>query len=135
MIEAGKEKANKLITLLSDSSAVTKMRKDGQFNFDQLNKSVNKVSISDCQNLFDYAKLLFETQDYERAHHYLFILKEILGTQTNTHYDLVSQVFWGLLACEIQLRKSRESTELTTIRKIKDMVRTRFAESPMGMLH
>jgi translation initiation factor 3 subunit E len=69
------------------------------------------------------------------AHHYLFILKEILGTQTNTHYQLVSQVFWGLLACEIQLQKSRESTELTTVRKIKDMVRTRFAESPMGMLH
>lgn len=68
------------------------------------------------------------------AHHYLFHLKEILGSQTNTHYKLVSQVFWGLLACEIQLKKSRESTELTTIRKLKDMVRSRFAESPMGML-
>lgn len=63
------------------------------------------------------------------------MLKEILGTQANTHYQLVSQVFWGLLACEIQLQKSRESTELTTIRKIKEMIRTRFSESPMGMLH
>lgn len=63
------------------------------------------------------------------------MLKEILGTQHNTHYKLVSQVFWGLLACEIQLQKSRESTELTTIRKLKDMIRTRFVESPMGMLH
>ena len=63
------------------------------------------------------------------------MLKEILGTQSNTHYELVSQVFWGLLACEIQLQKSRESTELTTIRKLKEMIRSRFVESPMGMLH
>ena len=111
------------------------MRKDGQFNFEQLSRGANKVTIADCQNLFEYSKVKFERQRYDEAHHYLFILKEILGTQTNTHYQLVSQVFWGLLACEIQLGKTRESTELTTIRKIKDMIRTRFAESPMGMLH
>ena len=35
----------------------------------------------------------------------------------------------------IQLDKSRESTELSTIRKLKDMIKSRFAESPMGMLH
>lgn len=101
LVAAGEEKAQKLITLLSNNANVTKMRKDGQFNFDALSKGVNKITISDCQNLFDFSKLLFETQKYENAHHYLFILKEILGTQTNTHYQLVSQVFWGLFACEI----------------------------------
>ena len=80
------EKARKLIALLSNNKDVTQMRKDGQFNFDQLSRGANKVSIADCQNLFDYSKLLFECQKYENAHHYLFILKEILGTQTNTHY-------------------------------------------------
>ena len=62
---AAETRAQKLITLLSDSVAVAKMRKDGQFNFDQLSKGTNKISIFDCQNLFDYSKLLFETQKYE----------------------------------------------------------------------
>ena len=75
-----------IIQLSSNNKDVTQMRKDGQFNFEQLSKGTNKVTIQDCQNLFDYSKILFECQKYENAHHYLFILKEILGTQTNTHY-------------------------------------------------
>ena len=57
--------AEKLITLLSDGQAVGKMRKEGQFNFDQLSKGAKKISIYDCQNLFNYSKLLFEMQKYE----------------------------------------------------------------------
>ena len=41
------------------------MRKEGLFNFDSLSKGQNKVTISDCQNLQTYAKLLFETQNHE----------------------------------------------------------------------
>jgi len=55
--------------------------------------------------------------------------------ETFTHAALVSQVFWGLLACEILNGKSREVIELTTVRKIKDMLKTRLVESPMAMLH
>ena len=65
LLQESEEKAKKLVTLLSDSNAVTRMRKDGQFNFDQLNKGASKVSIGDCQDLFDHAKLLFECQKYE----------------------------------------------------------------------
>lgn len=65
MLVVAEENARKLITLLSDSGAVNKMRKEGQFYFEQLNKGQNKVSIDDCQNLFDYSKLLFEMQKYE----------------------------------------------------------------------
>ena len=65
LTNAAEEKAQKLTTLLSDSVAVAKMRKEGQFNYDQLNKGTNKISIFDCQNLFDYSKILFETQKYE----------------------------------------------------------------------
>ena len=41
------------------------MRKDGQFNFYQLSRGVHKVTIDDCQALFDYSKLLFEIQKYD----------------------------------------------------------------------
>lgn len=44
-------------------------------------------------------------------------------------------MFWGLLACEILNQKSRESTELTTVRRIKDLIRTLFTESPVQLLH
>ena len=55
--------------------------------------------------------------------------------QQTSHYQLVSQVYWGLLACEIQTEQSRESTELRTIRKIKDLIKAKYSESPMDMLH
>jgi hypothetical protein len=65
----------------------------------------------------------------------LFNLKEILATETYNQSTLVSQVLWGLLACEILNNKSREVTELTTVRRIKDILKTRLSESPMQMLH
>ena len=46
--DEAKEKANKLITLLSNNKDVTQMRKDGQFNFEQLSRGANKVTIADC---------------------------------------------------------------------------------------
>lgn len=65
----------------------------------------------------------------------MFNLKEILAAETYSQSALVSQVFWGLLACEIVNQKSREVTELTTVRKIKDILKSRLSESPMQMLH
>ena len=41
------------------------MRKDGQFNFEQLSRGANKVTIADCQNLFEYSKVKFERQRYD----------------------------------------------------------------------
>jgi len=40
-----------------------------------------------------------------------------------------------LLACEIQNLKSRESIEKITIRKLKDIIKARFSDLPMQMLH
>lgn len=57
-----------------------------------------------------------------------------MGEQYN-HTELVSQVFWGLLACEILNLKAREVTELTTVRRIKDMLKVLYSEQPMKMLH
>lgn len=51
------------------------------------------------------------------------------------NYELVSQVYWGLLACQIINGKSREIVEGVTVRKIKDMLKVRLSESPMAMLH
>lgn len=64
----------------------------------------------------------------------MYNLKEILGSSTQNQ-RLLSQVFWGLLACEIQNQKSRESIEKITIRKLKDIIKARFSEFPMQMLH
>lgn len=40
-----------------------------------------------------------------------------------------------MLACEIQNLKSRESIEKITIRKLKDIIKARFSDLPMQMLH
>lgn len=69
------------------------------------------------------------------AEKYLFSLKEILATEAQSQSVLYSQVLWGLLACEILNQKSRETTEFTTVRRIKEMFKVRFSEKPMDMLH
>ena len=68
------------------------------------------------------------------AEKYLFSLKEILVSEQHNS-TLVAQVLWGLLACEILNGKTRELTELTTVRRIKDLLKNRLSESPMAMLH
>jgi len=45
--------------------------------------------------------MLYELEKYPLAEKYLFYLKEILISETYTQAALVSQVLWGLLACEI----------------------------------
>jgi len=93
------------------------MRKDKEFTFDKLKQSKD-ITSEDCQNLFEYAKCLYELEKYPQASNYLFRLKEILVNETYNQSTLVSQVFWGLLACEILNLKSRDETEMTTVRKI-----------------
>lgn len=110
------------------------MRKDKEFTFDKLKQS-KEVNENDCKSLFEYAKCLYENEKYSQAEKYLFYLKEILIQETYTQSTLVAQVFWGLLACYILNSKSREQTELTTVRKIKEILKTRFSESPMALLH
>lgn len=130
------EKAQKLLTLLSDNNKVQEMRNTQRFNFETLSKPENGgITIEDCTHLADYVKIQFELAKYQKAEKLLYGLKEILISQSKDNYHLVYQVFWGLLACMIQLDKPRESTELSTVRKLKDMIKSRFSESPMGMLH
>ena len=54
-----------------------------------------------------------------------------MTNESSRQFELVSQVYWGLFACDIQLCKKRENVELTTVRKLKDMVRSRYAQNPM----
>lgn len=47
-------------------------------------------------------------------------MKEILISEQNTQADLILQVFWGLLSCEILLQREKETVEYTTLRKMKE---------------
>lgn len=88
------------MTLLQSTADTEQMRKDKEFTFDKLRQS-KEITSEDCQSLFDYAKVLYELEKYPLAEKYLFYLKEILISETYTQAALVSQVLWGLLACEI----------------------------------
>ena len=69
------------MTLLKDQSEINTMRKEQNFNFEKLSTGEKKITIQDCQNLFDYAKIPFELQKYKQAETCLFNLKEILSVQ------------------------------------------------------
>jgi hypothetical protein len=52
----------------------------------------------------------------------LFHLKEILVNESSSSSDLMLQVFWGLLACEILTGKGRDVVENTTVKKMRDLI-------------
>jgi len=98
---------------------------------EQLSKDKG-ITAQDCKNLFAYAKVQYEMQKYKDAERWLFNLKEILASEVNTHTEFVMQVFWGLLSCEILNRKSRELIELTTLRKLKEFIRSKLSDDVMA---
>ena len=59
---------------------MNELRKEGQFNLEQL-RQAHKVTIEDCQNFFDYSKLLFEMQKYESK----WITASLTRDQSETH--------------------------------------------------
>ena len=82
--------------------------------------------MADCQNLYNYAKILYEEGKYKDAENILYPLKEILVNEQNSQPELALQVFWGLLACEILNGKDRDVVENTSLKKIKDLIDKRF---------
>jgi len=79
--------------------------------------------------------VLYELQEYKNAEKYLFNLKEILANESAFHSALITQVFWGLLATEIINSKTREAIELTSLRKLKDMIKSKNPENSVSFLH
>jgi hypothetical protein len=78
--------------------------------------------------LFALAKVLYESGKSILAEKYLFSLKEILVNEGQNHADLVMQVYWGLLACEILNSKERDVLEHTTLKRIKEIIERRISE-------
>ena len=79
--------------------------------------------------MLNYAKILYEMgteKKYKEAEKLLFYLKEILVNESQTHADLVLQVFWGLLACQILNGKGRDSLEMTTLRKMREIIERKY---------
>ena len=52
----------------------------------------------------------------------LYSLKEIIVNEQNHNADLMLQVFWGLLACQILNNKGRDNVENTTLKKMRDLI-------------
>ena len=58
----------------------------------------------------------------------LFSLKEILVNESSQNLDLMLQVFWGLLACEILNGKGRDVVENTSLKKMRDLIEKKYAD-------
>ena len=46
--------------------------------------------------------------------------------EQNHNADLMLQVFWGLLACQILNNKGRDNVENTTLKKMRDLIEKKF---------
>lgn len=101
------------------------LRKEHRFTLEALAKDKN-VNIYDCQQLQSYAKVLYEQGKYKEAENLLFSLKEILVNESTNQPELVFQVFWGLLACEILNEKHRDKVENISLKKMKDLIERKF---------
>lgn len=87
------------------------------------------IKIDDVRALQSYAKIAYEQGKYKDAEKLLFSLKEILVNESHNHPDLVFQVFWGLLACEILNGKDRDVVEHTSLKKMRELIERKFGES------
>lgn len=61
-------------------------------------------------------------------------MKEILVNESVNHPELVLQVFWGLLACEIINGKDRDVVENTSLRKMKDLIERKYDAQGINLL-
>ena len=58
------EKCTNILTLLNNNQECFYLRNNMGFTLEKLGSSDYKITIEDCKNLFDYAKILYETQNY-----------------------------------------------------------------------
>ena len=58
----------------------------------------------------------------------LFSLKEILVNESSQNSDIMIQVFWGLLACEILNGKGRDVVEHTSLKKMKELIEKKYGQ-------
>jgi hypothetical protein len=70
--------------------------------------------------------VLYEQGKYKEAEKLLFSLKEILVNESTNQPELVFQVFWGLLACEILNGKDRDVVENTSLKKMRDLIERKY---------
>lgn len=119
-----------------NSPELEALRSNRQFTLESLKKEKG-IDVSDCRQLLTYAKILYEhgtEKKYKEAEKLLFHLKEILVNEAQTHPDLVLQVFWGLLACQIINGKGRDSLELTSLRKMRELIERKFSAEGIKQL-
>lgn len=133
--EHAKQRAAKILALVNSPELKT-LRDEHRFTLGSL-KADKDIDISDCRHLLTYAKILYEQgteKKYKEAEKLLFHLKEILVNESQTNADLVLQVFWGLLACQIINGKGRDSLELTSLRKMRELIERKFGAEGIKQL-
>jgi translation initiation factor 3 subunit E len=69
--------------------------------------------------------LIFALLDAEKL---LFSLKEILVNESQSNSEIMLQVFWGLLSCEILNGKGRDVVEHTSLKKMKELIEKKFGQ-------
>lgn len=119
---------------LVNSPELKTLRDEHKFTLESLKSK--GIDINDCKNLLSYAKILYEQggeKKYKEAEKLLFHLKEILANESQNHADLVLQVFWGLLACQIINGKGRDSLERTSLTKMKELIERQYRQE--GIKH
>ena len=132
--EHARQQASKILNLVNSPELKT-LRDEHRFTLESL-KAEKDIDINDCRYLLNYAKILYEQGEkkYKEAEKLLFHLKEILVNESQTNADLVLQVFWGLLACQIINGKGRDSLELTSLRKMRELIERKYGAEGIKQL-
>jgi translation initiation factor 3 subunit E len=93
-----KAESGPILKLIEDDELVRKLRAEKQFNTTFLEENY-QITTQDVENLYEYAKLLFECGDYTQAKEHLYHFRAL-----NTNPEKNFSSLWGKLACEILLQ-------------------------------
>ena len=132
--KSAKDNAKKLLDVLNNSQEKKTLREQHRFTLEALSKEKD-ITLDDCVALQSYAKIVYEQGKYNEAEKMLFSLKEILVNESQTHPELVFQVFWGLLACEILNGKERDVVEHTSLKKMRELIERKFGMEGVRVAH
>ena len=70
--EKAAEKSKNILNLLNNNQECFQLRITMGFTLEKLGASEHKITIDDCQALFDYAKILYEMQNYVCKSFYIY---------------------------------------------------------------
>eukprot|EP00127_Corallochytrium_limacisporum_P004677 Clim_evm31s172 gene=Clim_evmTU31s172 len=125
-IKALQEDSQKMSFLWEDPEVLQHMRQDMQYNMQYLKEKYN-FDPSTLETVYRYAKILYESGNYEAAAAYLYDYRIL-----SQDHDKSFSALWGKFACEILMQNWDSALE--EMQRLKEAIENKSYNNPLEQL-